>query len=585
MNSNSTLRIALAQINVTVGDLAGNVEKIKQYIHQAKEKQADIVAFPELTIPGYPPEDLLLRPQFIADNRTAMEHITAACEGIICIIGFADQRKAGLFNGAAVIQNREIKGIYHKIHLPNYGVFDEKRYFKEGENPLIFSVDGIPVGLSVCEDLWIQDSVIDAQALQGDCLININISASPFCSGKIEEREALVIDRARKNRTFLCYVNLIGGQDELVFDGSSLVVNDSGEIVSRCKQFAEDITFVDIDIEPIRQNRERDKIFQQRRESFPQKFEFDKIDLKKSQQSSLKIPIEHKQRRSLSQIEEIYHALVLGTRDYVHKNGFKKVVLGLSGGIDSALTAAIAADALGAENVIGVAMPSKFSSDSSLDDAQQLAQNLGIDYKIIPIQDTFNQYREMLKPHFLDLPFDVTEENIQARIRGNIIMALSNKFGWLALTTGNKSELSVGYCTLYGDMVGGFAVIKDVPKMMVYQLSEYLNKTREHEIIPRNTITKPPSAELRPEQKDSDSLPPYEILDPILQAYVEQNLSSADIISKGFDERIVRRVVHLVDRAEYKRRQAPPGIKITPRAFGKDRRMPITNHYHNSSDQ
>ncbi|NOZ62794.1 MAG: NAD+ synthase [Calditrichaeota bacterium] len=584
MDSHGTLRIALAQINVIVGDLAGNVEKIINYIHQAKKQQADIVAFPELTIPGYPPEDLLLRPQFVADNHAAMEQVVSACDSVVAIVGFADQQQNGLFNGAAVVQNREIKGIYHKIHLPNYGVFDEKRYFKQGKKPLIFTVNNISVGLSVCEDLWIPDSVIDSQALWGDCLVGINISASPFCSGKIEEREALVIDRARKNRIFMCYVNLIGGQDELVFDGSSLVVDDGGKIVSRCRQFAEDLVLVDIDVATIRQNRSQDQIFQQRQASFPQKFKFEKIQLKKSIAQFPKNPIEKSQHSSLTQIEEIYHALVLGTRDYVRKNGFKKVVLGLSGGIDSALTAAVAADALGAENVVGIAMPSQFSSDSSLEDARQLAQNLGIEYKIVPIKNTFDQYLQMLKPQFSDLPYDVTEENIQARIRGNIVMALSNKFGWLALTTGNKSELSVGYCTLYGDMVGGFAVIKDVPKMMVYQLARYLNENRDHEIIPENTITKPPSAELRPDQKDSDSLPPYEILDPILQAYVEQNLSIKEIIDMGFDSDIVRRVVRMVDRAEYKRRQAPPGIKITPRAFGKDRRMPITNHYHHSSD-
>ncbi len=579
MHSNSSLRIALAQINVVVGDLTGNAEKIIRYIQNAKENHADIIAFPELTICGYPPEDLLLRPQFIKDSNEAMKKVISASDDIITIVGFPHQENGQLFNGAAVIQNKELKGIYHKIHLPNYGVFDEKRYFKEGNKPLIFRVNDIPIGLSVCEDLWIADSVIDSQALLEDCLVAINISASPFCSGKIEEREELLIDRARKNRVFMCYINLIGGQDELVFDGSSLVVNDSGEIISRCKQFDEDIVFIDIETEKIKQNRLQDEIFQQRKESFPKKYDFKNIKLDKPRHSGQKKEIQISRRSPFSDIEEIYHALVLGTRDYVRKNGFKKVVLGLSGGIDSALTAAIAVDALGKENVVGVAMPSQFSSDSSLEDAQQLAANLGIEYKIIPIQDTFTQYLEMLKPHFFDLPFDVTEENIQARIRGNIVMALSNKFGWLALTTGNKSEISVGYCTLYGDMVGGFAVIKDVPKTLVYKLANYLNESHGSEVIPRNTIEKPPSAELRPDQKDSDTLPPYEILDPILQAYIEQNLAVEEIIGRGFDEKVVQRVIHMVDRAEYKRRQAPPGIKITPRAFGKDRRMPITNHY------
>lgn len=579
MEKSRELRIALAQINVIVGNLEGNARKIIEYIDKARAYQADIVAFPELTVCGYPPEDLLLQPKFVEDNVKALNKIVEHTDEITAIIGFADPRDEGLYNGAAVAQNRAIHGVYHKIHLPNYGVFDEKRYFLPGKSPLIFHMGDLPIGLSVCEDLWIPDSVIDCQALKGESLININISASPFCSGKIKERESLVIDRAMKNRIYLCYVNLVGGQDELVFDGSSLVVNDSGEIIARCKQFEEDIIFVDINFDEILEKRKKDYNFEQRKKNFPVKYHFEEINLKQLQAHKNKAEIPPVSRSAYSEIEEVYHALVLGTRDYIRKNGFQKVVLGLSGGIDSALTAAIAAAALGKENVVGVAMPSQFSSDSSLEDAQQLASNLGIEYKIIPIQSTFDKYLEILKPHFFDLPFDVTEENIQARIRGNIIMALSNKFGWLALTTGNKSEISVGYCTLYGDMVGGFAVIKDVPKTLVYRLARYINEKNGKEIIPENTITRPPSAELRPNQKDTDSLPPYEILDPILQAYIEQNKSLEDIHEMGFDREIVKRVIRLVDQAEYKRRQAPPGIKITPRAFGKDRRMPITNQY------
>lgn len=580
-STNKTIRIALAQINVTVGDLSGNVKKISKYIENAKQYHADIIAFPELTITGYPPEDLLLRPQFIQDNLMSLQQVVKQSRGITCIVGFADRVEDRLYNGAAVISDGELIGVYHKIHLPNYGVFDEKRYFKEGNQPLVFELNGIKIGLSICEDLWIADSVIDTQALIGDVEIAVNISASPYCSGKIEERENLVIDRALKNRLKMIYVNLVGGQDELVFDGSSLVVDENGKIVARCHEFAEDMLILDFNVTRIKGLRAFDQQFQERKKQFMSEYNIKRIELTKAKHKKRieKPTLKFVQRKKLKHLDEIYQALVLGTRDYAYKNGFKKVVLGLSGGIDSALTAAIATDALGKENVIAVAMPSEFSTRSSLDDAQQLVNNLGITYNIIPIQQTFVQYREMLKPEFKDLPFDVTEENIQARIRGNIIMALSNKFGWLPLTTGNKSENSVGYCTLYGDMAGGFAVIKDVPKTLVYQLAKNLNDKGGREIIPHNTIIKPPSAELRPDQKDEDSLPPYHILDPILTEYIENNASVKQIVEKGFDETIVRKVIRLVDISEYKRRQSPPGIKITPRAFGKDRRMPITNRY------
>ncbi|MDZ7331672.1 MAG: NAD+ synthase [candidate division KSB1 bacterium] len=575
------IRIALAQIDVTVGDLANNEQKIKAAIQQARNAQADVVAFPELVITGYPPEDLLLRRQFVQDNLHCLNRIIPATRDILAIVGFADREGNKLFNAAAVIANERLVAVYHKIHLPNYGVFDEKRYFEPGERPLIVEWNDIKIGLSICEDIWIPDSVVETQAISTGAEILLNISSSPYHSGKVEEREILLKKIAVNNRAMVCYVNLIGGQDELVFDGSSLILNERGEILARGKQFEEDLILFDLDVSVIQAIRAKDESFQGRRAAFDPPFKIELIDLPDPRP----MPFEQKPRLPISQVlkldplTEIYQALVLGTRDYVRKNGFQKVVLGLSGGIDSALTAAIAVDALGSKNVIGVSMPSIFSSKGSIEDAAQLAKNLGIKNLIIPIQNTFEAYQNMLQNTFDNLPFDITEENIQARIRGNIVMALSNKFGWLALSTGNKSEISVGYCTLYGDMAGGFAVIKDVPKTLVYQLAKNLNKIKGREIIPHNTMVKPPSAELRPNQKDEDSLPPYDILDPILAEYVEKDASIEQIVALGFDEAIVRKVIRLVDQSEYKRRQGAPGVKITPRAFGKDRRMPITNRY------
>jgi len=574
------LRIALAQVNVTVGDFQGNAEKIKSNIQLARQNQADLIAFPELTITGYPPEDLLLRPQFIKDNLLCLQKIAQECLGIFAIIGFADGSESKIHNAAAVINDGRVAGIYHKIHLPNYGVFDEKRYFEPGNRPLILELNDVKLGLNICEDIWVKDSVTEIQALVAGAAVIVNISSSPFHSGKVEERENLLKHRAMHNRAVICYVNIVGGQDELVFDGNSLIVDESGEIAARGKQFGEDLILFDVDVGRIRSARFSDTAFQKRKKLFKQPFEHKSLKIPfHFNETKNPISINPQMPRKLNPLEEIYQALVLGTQDYVRKNGFSKVVLGLSGGIDSALTAAISVDALGAENVVGVSMPSKFSSKSSKTDAEVLAKNLNITCKTIPIQETFEQYQEMLREPFANLAFDIAEENIQARIRGNIVMALSNKFGWLALTTGNKSEVSVGYCTLYGDMAGGFAVIKDVPKTMVYQLAHILNKACGREIIPENTIVKPPSAELRPDQKDEDSLPPYDILDPILAEYVENNATLEQIVASGFDEETVRKVIRLVDLSEYKRRQGPPGIKITPRAFGRDRRMPITNRY------
>ena len=574
------IRIALAQINVTVGNLAANEQKIQDSIKKARESGADLIAFPELAITGYPPEDLLLRPQFIQDNINCLQRIVQSVKDITAIVGFAHLEKNKLFNAAAIISDGKLINVYHKIHLPNYGVFDEERYFEAGDRPLILELSEIKFGVSICEDIWIENSVIETQAMSTGAEVILNISSSPYHSGKVEEREILLKERAINNRAIVCYVNLIGGQDELVFDGNSLIISELGEILARGKQFENDLLLFDIDVSSLMDIRSSDESYLKRKLEFDPPFKIELIDLPYCQDSlDKKVAITRRKRAKLDPISEIYQALVLGTRDYVRKNGFKKVVLGLSGGIDSALTAAIAVDALGKENVFGTAMPSVFSSRSSLTDAEQLAKNLNIKYLVIPIQETFEAYQKMLKQTFADLPFDIAEENIQARIRGNIIMALSNKFGWLALSTGNKSEVSVGYCTLYGDMAGGFAVIKDVPKTLVYQLARKLNEIRGREIIPQNTIIKPPSAELRPDQKDEDSLPPYNILDPILAEYVEKDAMLEQIVKQGFDEHTVKKVIRLVDQSEYKRRQGAPGIKITPRAFGKDRRMPITNRY------
>jgi len=573
------LRIALAQVNVTVGDFQGNAAIIHRMIESARMQQADVIAFPELAITGYPPEDLLLRPQFIRDNLSCLQQIAGDASGITVIIGFADSAHDKIYNAAAVLSEGRVVAVYHKIFLPNYGVFDEKRYFESGHRPLVFDAAGMTIGLNICEDIWIKDSVTETQALTANAEVILNISSSPFHSGKVEEREQLLKHRARHNRAAICYVNIVGGQDELVFDGSSLILDDNGDITMRGKQFEQDLVLCDIDVDRIRNVRASDPSFQQRKRQFQPPFKHDVLILPKLATNAIRPPVSASAVPKLTPVDEIYRALVLGVRDYVRKNGFSTVVLGLSGGIDSALTAAISVDALGAENVIGVSMPSIFSSESSKTDAEALARNLNIPFMTIPIQETFEQYLTTLRGHFANRPFDIAEENIQARIRGTIIMALSNKFGWLALTTGNKSEVSVGYCTLYGDMAGGLAVIKDVPKTMVYKLSQLLNATRGKEIIPQNTIAKPPSAELRPNQKDEDSLPPYDILDPILAEYVENNATIEQIVAAGFDERTVRKVIHLVDMSEYKRRQGPPGIKITPRAFGRDRRMPITNRY------
>ena len=561
----AVLRIALAQINPTVGDFDGNIAKIVSEIEKAKDVSADIITFPELAICGYPPEDLLLKPKFLRDNRDALDEIIKRTEDIVAVVGFADALDSEVFNSAALIDNKSLIGIYHKIELPNYGVFDEKRYFKPGSGYLIFDMYNIRLSINICEDIWIRGSMVERYTRENDVKIVLNISSSPFHAGKLAQRRDIIAGFARRTNSYVCYNNLVGGQDELVFDGGSLIISPQGELIASAKRFTEETLIVDIEIDAetnIACNNQS-SIIKLRDKSFPNH-----------------IPrIAPTRTHELNRIEEIYQALVLGTRDYIKKNGFKKAVLGLSGGIDSSLTAAIAVDALGPDNVIGVTMPSQYSSDETRSDAKKLAKNLNIKLFNIPIKDIFFSYIDALEEPFKEGKSGTDLENLQARIRGNILMTLSNRFGWLVLTTGNKSEMAVGYCTLYGDMAGGFAVIKDVPKTLVYELSEYVNKKNDKEIIPTSVFQRPPTAELKPNQKDEDSLPPYAILDPILRAYVEEDKSLNEIVSCGFSAEVVNYVIHKVDKSEYKRRQAPPGVKITPKAFGRDRRLPITSRY------
>jgi NAD+ synthase (glutamine-hydrolysing) len=566
------LRLAMAQINVVVGDIAGNAKKISEWAERAVGLQADVVTFPELALTGYPPEDLLLKPQFVEANLAMIEDLARRVRNITAIVGFVD-RKEDIFNAAAVLQGGRIAAVYHKMFLPNYGVFDEFRYFRAGRDCPVFRIGDATVGISICEDIWYPDGPFLHQSASGGAEILINISASPYHFGKRQWRERMLKTRAIDNTVIVAYNNLVGGQDELVFDGDSLVLNESGEVVARGRQFEEDLIVADLDVEAVFRLRLRDpRRRQQKVEQSAPLAEFPLAD-----QVRNRAPLDQRQVEPLPDVAEVYEALVLGTRDYVRKNGFQKVVLGLSGGIDSALTACVAVDALGSANVAGVLMPSEFSSRGSIEDSETLGRNLGIDLLTIPIRDVFDAYKRSLQSAFKSTESNVAEENLQARIRGNFLMALSNKFGWLVLSTGNKSEISTGYCTLYGDMAGGFAVLKDVMKTTVYKLARYVNRSGER--IPRATIEKPPSAELRPNQLDTDSLPPYDVLDPILKAYVEDDRSLADLVEMGFDPKIVQRIVRLVDANEYKRRQAAPGVKITPRAFGRDRRMPITNRF------
>lgn len=578
----SCLRLALAQINPTVGDLAGNTAKIVKYLRQAEKKQADIVVFPELALTGYPPEDLILKPQFILDNIDGIRRISKMVPGMTAIVGFIDSGFAGdlcrkIYNAAAVIHNGEIIDVYHKIMLPNYGVFDEIRYFTRGERVPVYRMQGVRFGINICEDIWHAEGPAKWQAAAGAELI-ININASPFEIGKPQAREKLISQRAAENNVSIAYLNTVGGQDELVFDGNSMACDHQGTITAQGKPFAEDMLFVDIDVAKARQQRKKNHCGPTTAGNEAGRHAVE-VRLPSRQRSLAKIAAKRKARIALAWEEEVYRALVLGTADYITKNGFKGATIGLSGGIDSSLVAAIAADAIGSERVTGVFMPSQYTSAASREDARELADNLGIRILELPIGPVLRVYKKSLADIFSGLAEDTTEENLQARIRGNLLMALSNKLGWIVLTTGNKSEMSVGYATLYGDMAGGFAVIKDVPKTLVYDICRWRNLACGQPVIPGRVLVKEPTAELRPDQKDSDSLPPYDVLDPILRAYIEDEKTFAEILELGYDPATVKKVMTLVDRSEYKRRQSPPGVKITTRAFGRDWRFPITNRY------
>ncbi len=548
-----SFRIALAQINPTVGDFKGNRQKILMSIRRAKGEKAKLVIFPELVITGYPPKDLLHKKEFLENNREVLEDIIGETEGIGAVIGFVDfyreevtenvydvsspfsQRRLVLHNSACLIQNCKILGKVYKVHLPNYDVFDEKRYFSPGKESPLFEIEGEKIGINICEDIWVDRGPSEEQVRKGATII-INISASPFYAGKREIRRNVISHKAKENKVPIIYLNMVGGQDDLIFDGSSYVFNKEGKLIAKGKSFEEDFVVIDaLDGEEV--------VYEE------------------------------------NTIENIFEALVLGTKDYVKKNGFREAVIGLSGGIDSALTTVIACEALGSKNVLTLLLPGPYSSKGSVDDAKRLSRNLGIDFRLIDINKIYEAYLKSLKEHFKGLTEDVTEENIQARIRGNILMAFANKFNSMVFSTGNKSELAVGYTTLYGDMAGGLAVISDVPKTLVYRLADYYNKMKAGKIIPDEILSKLPSAELKENQKDSDDLPLYEILDDILDLYMEEGLGSEEIIKKGFDRTVVLDILKKINRNEYKREQIPVGLKITPKSFGFGRRMPITNKF------
>jgi NAD+ synthase (glutamine-hydrolysing) len=601
------LRVALAQINTTIGDLDGNSALIIDALDRAREAGADIVAFPELTVTGYPPEDLLLRSDFVRDQRAALEMIAVQVTTPAAVIGFVGHDPVGgdaITNSAALISQGEIRHVYDKIVLPNYGVFDEERYFKSGNSCPVFDIAGIKVGINICEDVWTDVGPAEVQCAAGAEVI-ININSSPYWLGKLETRRKLVSDLAQRNAAYVVYVNQVGGQDELVFDGGSAVFGPDGSVIARAKQFEEELLIVDLDLDAPTTTTSSTpdvEILNEVGSAFPVP---GSVGL-----NELKPDIAPVIAPALSQEAEVYNALVVGTRDYLAKTGFSRVLIALSGGIDSTLTAAVAVDAIGAENVVGIGMPSRYSSEGSVSDAKELADRLGITMWTIPIEPAHRAFEEMVSEQFADTEPNTAEENVQARIRGVTIMSISNKFNWLVLTTGNKSEMATGYATLYGDMAGGFAVLKDVPKTLVYRICDYRNTTvpgsalgnasqsshpealegslRQHieGPIPQEVIDKPPSAELRPDQLDEDSLPPYPVLDRIIERYVEQRLSPSQIIAMEdletgdqADEATVRRMIRLIDINEYKRRQSPPGVKITELAFGRDRRLPIASRY------
>jgi NAD+ synthase (glutamine-hydrolysing) len=577
-------------MNAVVGDIAGNAARIRAGRDAARQQGAELVLFGELALTGYPPEDLLLREHFLTDTAAALRELAADTHGTIAIVGFPERAK-DVYNSAAVLADGEVRAIYRKVHLPNYGVFDEERYFQAGAGGAVLDIGDERVGLTVCEDIWEPGPPASDEALAGAALI-LNISASPYHAGKGLERERMFAQRARDNLACVAFCGLVGGQDELVFDGHSFVIDHTGATIARAAQFREDLLVCDVDLEAAAAARLREAGDRGAVRSRVASATGSSVEVLPGLPVSagagdgethapggpLAKPIEPIEA-------EIYEALTLGLHDYVEKNGFERVVLGLSGGIDSAMVACVAADALGAERVSTAIMPSRYSSSGTQQDARELAAALGVRAHELPIEPVVTAYEQTLAPQFEGLPDDLTEENLQARVRGNLLMALSNKFGWLVLTTGNKSEMSVGYTTLYGDLAGGFAVIKDVPKTLVYRLCEWRNSPdaagddRVPAPIPASIIERAPSAELRSEQRDEDSLPPYDLLDRILHGYVELHLSAEQLIAQGLSASEVQHAIGLVDLAEYKRRQAPPGIKITERAFGRDRRMPITNRY------
>jgi len=583
-----TFRLALAQINPTVGDIPGNTAKILDYLERAREAGADLVAFPELATTGYPPEDLLFKKSFLIDNVDAMAKVAAASRGIAVVLGYVNivslerpSEEVGpqVTNAAALCYGGKLVDTYHKIFLPNYGVFDEQRYFQKGSECPVYRIAGVDVGVNICEDIWYPVGPTTVQCQAGAELV-VNINASPFHAGKRAFRENMIAQRALENGLTIAYVNTVGGQDELVFDGSSIICNTAGGLVARGPAFKEwllitDLEFPDAAAKPSRttSSAEAAAVGTAKNVAVSEVALISRAPLAEQPMSD-----------GMDGPEEVYRALVMGTGDYLRKSGFTKALIGLSGGIDSALTATVAVDALGKDNVVGITMPSRYSSEGSISDSKKLAENLGLDLWEVPIEPAHQAFTDMLAERFKGTEANVAEENVQARVRGNVLMTVSNKFGWIVLTTGNKSEMAMGYATLYGDMAGGFAVLKDVPKTTVYELCRWRNRQGRafgtvDDVIPAAIIDKPPSAELRDGQLDADSLPAYEILDPVVEAYVEDDLSYQDMVGQGFDPQVVRQVIAAVDRNEYKRRQAPPGVKITHRAFGKDRRLPIVNRY------
>ena len=568
-----TLRVALAQINTTVGDFEGNAAKIVAAAGDAAGHGADLVAFPELALAGYPPEDLLIRSAFIEDAAGALDSLAARAKGLPPLIVGCTEFDGQLYNAAAIIHAGRVIGTYRKHFLPNYGVFDEYRYFQPGDHAPLFLIAGVEVGITICEDLWFPGGPMRELALAGARVV-VNINASPFHGGKPHFRERMVATRASDNTVAIAWVNQVGGQDELVFDGNSAVFGPDGEVMARAASMDEDLLLVDIPVGQVVQRQLHDVRLRRERRASDRPTP---IVVTQQPSTRQRPPLPAYRLQRPDNVAEVYQALVVGTRDYIRKSGFQDAIVALSGGIDSAIVATIAVDALGADHVRGVSLPSRYSSEGSIADAQALAENLGIRLAAMPIEAIHQATLDALAREFRGTEPGTAEENVQSRIRGMLTMALSNKFGSIVLTTGNKSEYACGYATLYGDMAGGFAVIKDVPKTLVYELANYRNSVSE--VIPRNSIEKPPSAELRPGQLDTDSLPPYEVLDPIIEAYVEDDMPFEDIVALGFDEATVRRVIGMINRNEYKRRQAAPGVKITPRAFGRDRRLPLASRY------